>query len=406
MAQYRYKAVGQSGQRISGEIDAQSRDAVLDQIFELGYLPIDVVPVRDSGSSSRSIIGLMLRNRPSKARITIFTRELAMLLEAGLTLERSLAQLERNGAVSSLAQVLVKLRSSIDDGKPFHEALAACNGVFPEIYIALIRVAEATGTLAPVLKRIAEMREKEQKLRADILSAMLYPALLILTAIGAIGLIMMFVVPKFKQMLMGSNLPISDAVQGLMATSDWLAANGAIALFALLVLAIVSKFALRHAALGRAMEVVLNRLPLVGNLRRLHLGVNFCRTLGVLLENGVDLHSALSLTGQAVGIGQATAAIDEACEALRKGQSFTGPLSRSPHFHPLIGSMFKVGEETDNLSSSTRYLAQFFEDKLDLAIKRTFTIVEPIIIILVSIGIASIIITIMSAILSLNDLVI
>ena len=406
MVQYSYSAITQSGQLISGEIDAENTGAVFDQINQLGHLPVEVRPVRAVNNSTRSIVDLIMNNRPSKTQITIFTRELSMLIEAGLTLERSLEQLEHNGPTSNLAKVIARLRKGLKDGKPFHLALSENAGLFPEIYIALIRVAEATGTLAPVLKRIADMREKEQKLRSNILSAMLYPIILIMTAIGAITVIMMLVVPKFKEMLSGSNLPISPSAQNIMAVSDWLSLNGTTVIIVLLLLGITGKFLLRHPTLRGFADAALMKTPLIGNLCRLHLGVNFCRTLGVLLDNGVDLYTALSLTGHVLGFGRAKTAVETACEALRTGKSFTGPLAQSPYFHPLIASMFKIGEETDNLHVSSHYLAQFYEDKLDLAIKRTFTIVEPIVIILVSIGIASIIITIMSAILSLNDLVI
>ena len=360
MTQYRYDAIGKTGKRISGEIDAPNREAVLDQINEQGFFPIDVTRIHKTGHSSRSTIDLVFGNRPSKPQITIFTRELAMLLGAGLTLERSLAQLEHNNMASSLGPVILKLRTSIDDGKPFHMGLAEVTNVFPKIYIALIRVAEATGTLAPVLTRIAETREKEQKLGANILSVVLYPILLILTAIGAICLIMMFVVPKFKEMLSGANLPVSSSIHGLMAASDWLETNGGLLLISLLIIPFLAKLALRHQVLKSVFNDVLIKLPLIGNLYRLHLSVNFCRTMGILLENGVDLHTALSLTRDAVADGHAATTINEACDALRKGQSFVDPLARSPYFHPLIVSMFKVGEETDNLHTSAQYLAAIF----------------------------------------------
>jgi type II secretory pathway component PulF len=270
----------------------------------------------------------------------------------------------------------------------------------------MVRVAEASGSLDTVLERIARGREKAQKLKSKAISEVLYPCLLVVMAIAAVVIMLTFVVPRFKDMITNAGGQAPAQARLVIAASDWLLANGQMLALSLAAFIVAVGFAW-HRGIGRhQLEVLLLRVPLVGSVLRLNLTIRFCRTLGMLLENGVELPAAMKLVRNVIGNRYAGAVLDEAYDALRKGRSFLEPLSRSGLFPAVVVNMLVVGEETGSLTTALFHMADMFEEKLETAVQRTFTIFEPLIILFVSVFIAGIIISILSAVISINDLAI
>jgi type II secretory pathway component PulF len=270
----------------------------------------------------------------------------------------------------------------------------------------MVRVAEASGSLESVLERIARAREKAQKLRAKALSEFLYPAMLIVMAIGAVTIMLVFVVPRFKEMIVQGGTGAPEQARVVIAVSDWLIANGQYLAIAIFCLVTALAVAWRQGVGRQRLERLVLRLPLVGNIVRYNLTVRFCRALGILLENGVELPAAMRLVRDAIGSNSAAKVLDQAYEALRKGRSFLEPISQSGLFPPVVVNMLRVGEETGSMTASLSHMAEMYEEKLETSVQRTFTILEPTIIILVSVFIAGIIMSILSAVISINDLAI
>jgi general secretion pathway protein F len=404
MKLFAYTAVSQSGDRLAGQMESDSREAVLAHLQELGHLPVDIHETGGKAGAGSGGRASLFSGRPSSARLTLFTHELAMLLRAGMPLDRALTLLAADASSPALSQLIGRVHVAVNDGKSLAEAMAAQREVFPPVYTNMVRIAEASGTLPAVLERIAAARQRAEKLRGKVVSASLYPALLIAVAIGAVSVMLVFVVPRFKEMvLQGGNEPPAPA-RAVFAASDWLIANG-VALAMLLCAAVIGLvFALRNPALREKLETRLLGLPLIGHILRLSLTVRFCRNLGVLLENGVELPAAMRLVRGIIGSRPAEAALDAAHEALRKGRGFIDPLAGSGLFPPVVINMLRVGEETGSLTRSLLHMADLFEDKLDTTVQRTLTLLEPVIILLVSGFIATVIISIMSAVISINDL--
>jgi general secretion pathway protein F len=407
MAVFHYTALNQAGKQISGEMEAASREVAIRQLAEAGHFPIDAVAQSGStvAASRRSLMDFW--RSASAAQITQFTRQLAMLLGAGLTLPRAMALVEAEtgggGGVQSVAQ---QIRADIAVGKSLAEALEARGKQFPPVFVSMVRAAEASGTLPEVLERIAETREREQKMRAKLVSALLYPSLLVATAIAALLVIMLFVVPRFKSMLVDSGVKLPSSAATVIAVSDWLNAHltGLGIGIAALVLGIV--VLRQQAPVRRLLDRLSLRLPLVGNLMRMDLTIRFCRTLGVLLANGVALPAALGLTREVMGNDEAAAVVAAMGQELRKGSDLAKPMETSRLFPPIVIALMRVGEETGGLAKSALYLADMFEDKLDVATQRLVTILEPVIIIAVSVVVAMIVISIMGAVVSVYDLTI
>jgi general secretion pathway protein F len=403
---YRFHAISRSGSKLTGEMEAVSRTAVLEDLHKLGHLPVEVIEsgrgTPDRGKASASVFA----GNPSSRQITLFTRELAMLLKAGLPLDQSLGFLEKDARSKRLAHLIASLGNHIRNGRSLYEALEAQGQAFPPIYANMVRVAEASGTLELALERIAQGREKAQRLRSKALSELLYPAILIVMAIAAVIIMLTFVVPRFKGMIVHAGTAVPEEARIVIAASDWLLANGKLLAVFLFGLLLAIAFAWQQGWGRQQIEALLLRLPLVGNIVRLNLAIRFCRALGMLLDSGVELPAAMKLVRDVIGNRVAAGVLDQAYDSLRKGRGFLEPLSQSGLFPPVVVNMLRVGEETGNLTSSCFHMAEMFEDKLETSVQRTFTVMEPLIILLVSGFVAGIIISILSAVISINDLAI
>lgn len=406
MPTFNYRAIDRAGKPISGQIEAASREAVLKQLTRDGHFPIDAVSgkARAGSANGGGFLAGLLTDRPRPSEVTLLTRELAMLLRAGVTLTHALSLIEAEGGAARVTRLARRLRSAIASGGSLSDAMAAEGETFPPVYVGMVKAAEATGTLDDVLERIAETREREQKLRAKLTSALLYPSLLIITAIAAVILLLTLVVPRFKEMLSGQGNKLPPSAGTVIAMSDWLIAWGDLLAAGILALLLLLLIVGRRPAVKRVVERVMMRLPGFGHLLRMTVTVRFCRTMGVLLGAGVGLPSALSLTRDVIGHEGARALIGELGKTMREGGDFAEVLSRAHLFPALVASMLRVGAETGKLSASALHLADMYEGKLEVAMQRLLTILEPLIIILVSVFVAFVVLSIMSAVVGVYDL--
>ena len=403
MAVYRYNAINQAGKPISGEMEAQSREYVIRQLTDAGHFPIDA-KVQAEGRASAGGSAFELWRSVSPTHITQFTRQLAMLLGAGLTLPRAMGLLEDEAAGTRLRRIVQQIRADIAGGKSLAEALESRRQQFPPVYVSMVRAGEASGTLPEVLERLAETREREQKIRSKLMSALLYPLLLIVTAIAALLVIMLYVVPRFKGMLVDSGVKLPPSAALVIGISDWLNAHIVELAVAAAALGVAFLLLRQHAGLRRLFDRLSLRLPVIGGLVRMDIMIRFCRMLGALLANGVALPTALNLIRDVMGNEEAAAVVAAMSQELRKGSDLAMPMEASRLFPPIVVALVRVGEETGGLAKSALYLAEMFEEKLEVATQRLVTILEPVIIIAVSVVVAMIILSIMGAVVSVYDL--
>ena len=403
MAKFRYSAIRDSGERVSGEIEGSDRSMVLGRLSEQGLHPIEV---RDAELELSA--GAMLRfggGAASFTEISVFTRELGWLLKAGMTLNAALEILSKETFSSGFGGLIATMRADIRKGKSFHQAMAEA-GAFPPYYVSMIEVGEASGTLAGVLERIATAREREQKVRGKLVSALIYPSLLVALATGAVIFIMVSVVPSIKDMIEGSGAPVPDQARFVISMSDWLIANGQTVLIGVPLVLLLLVALLGGGTMQRILRSVGMYLPVIGSLIAKASVVRFCRILGTLLQAGVGLPESLKLmlpTAETPQIGRTIGAMES---ALRQGGNFLAPLEQSRIFPPLLSRMLSVGSETGNLTQSVLQVTDILEDELDRQVERALTLIEPAIILALSGVVAFIITSLMSAIISVNDLAI
>lgn len=401
MAKFRYSAIRDTGERVAGEIEGSDRAMVLGRLSEQGLYPIEV---RDSEPDVSASSMLRFGGGPASfSEISVFTRELGWLLRAGMTLNAALDILAKESFSSSFGTIIATMRADIRKGKSFHHAVAEF-GAFPPYYVSMVEVGEASGTLPGVLERISIAREREQKIRGKLVSALIYPSLLVTLAAGAVIFIMVSVVPSIKDMIEGSGAPIPEQARFVIGASDWLIANGQTVLIGIPLILLVLVAVLGGKTMQNVAKAAGLRVPVIGSLLRKAAVVRFCRILGTLLAAGVGLGESLKLMQPSAELPQIRQTIAEMELALRQGGNFIEPLERSRIFPPLLARMLSVGSETGNLTASVLQVTDILEDELDRQAERALTLIEPVIILALSAVVAFIITSLMSAIISVNDL--
>lgn len=401
MVKFRYSAIRKDGIQVSGTIDAIDREAAVRRLDEQGQHPIDI----GTEESNVSLKGFFRvgGEKISFNEITIFTREISWLLRAGVSLSNALAILANEAYLPKFSELVETLRIDIRKGRTFHEALALSE-VFGSYYTKMVEVGEVSGTLPAVLDRIYQARKREEKIRNRMVSALIYPSLLLLLAAGAVTFIFVQVVPSIKDMILSSGAPVPSSAQFVISLSDWLIANGLTLLVATPLTALLVILAIGAAGLRRGLQRIGLRLPLIGDMMRKSAVLQFCRLLGTLLAAGVNLPESLRLMRPSLAISELQAVTADMEKALRKGGDFLAPLERSHFFPHLLSRMMRVGNETGNLTQSLELVTNILEDELDRTVERSLTLLEPLIILLLSVVVAAIIVSLMTAIISVNDL--
>jgi general secretion pathway protein F len=399
MPQYRYRALAQGGEIVVGEVEAPSDDEVLRRIEYLGHLPIDTEVVKPSVLGRSSGIG---RRLPRSRDVTIFLRQLALLIGAGLPLEAALQTLgaDTSKALSAFAGAI---RAAISAGDSFAEALERQSAVIEPIYVAMVRAGEASGRLEPVLRAIVEDRTRRELLADRINSAVRYPLFLVGTAVAVLAFFLIYVVPQFEPVFKDLGGKLNAGAAFVLATSSWLRGNLDLVLGAS-ILAVLGALMVANKREWRAkVFAAVSALPGIAGTVRDRRTARIIGTLGLLTENGVALPATLKILRDVVTGPRYVAAIDRLFEQVRNGRRFGDALAETDLLPPLAVRMLKVGDETGDLPSIARHAAQFYEHRLGLGLDRLMGAVGPATIIVVSFVIGALIISIMSALLSITE---
>jgi general secretion pathway protein F len=400
MPQFRYRAVTHAGEIVVGEVDAPSREEVLRRIEYLGHLAIDA-EVASGGILTRS---RKPGGKPPRYRdISIFLRQLALLLAAGLTLDAALQTLS-DDASKVLAGFANGLRASISAGNTFADALENHTTVIEPTYVAMVRAGEASGKLDAVLRAIVDDRARRERLTDRINSAIRYPLFLVGSAIIILLFFLICVVPQFEPVFKDLGGRLNSGAAIVVACSSWLRNNMDLFLGTCLFSVLGAWLILSRREWRARIVGVVASLPGISEPMNDRRTARIIGTLGLLLENGVPLPTALKILRDIVTEPRYVAAIDSVHEQVRNGRRFTDALAESHLLPPLAVRMLRVGDEVGDVASIVRHASQFYEHKLSLGLDRLMGAIGPITIIVVSIVIGSLIVSIMSALLSMTDL--
>ncbi len=406
MASFRYTAVSAGGELTHGLMEAASEREVISRLQRQGATPMRAEPA-DSGGSFLS--GLLTRELGGggalkRQEVTNLTRELSVMLEAGQDLDRALRFLVDTAANPRLKRVLERLRDTVRDGGSFTTALTQQPRSFPRLYVGLVRAGEAGGTLGPTLERLATLLERERSLVSTVQSAMVYPTLLVVAAIGSIVLLLTEVLPQFTPLFEQSGAQLPQATRVLIEMGHLVSAYGLYALVGLLVAGLAAREALRRPATRLRADRALLRIPVIGGLAREVLAARLTRTLGTLVQNGVPLITALTIVRDAIGNLAGVAAIDHAMVVAKGGAGLSAALGEAAVFPLRTVYLLRLGEETASLGAMSLRAAEIHEEKTRLGVQRLVSLLVPAITIVMGAAVAGIVSSLLLAMLSLNDL--
>lgn len=401
MPKYQYKAVKLDGETVDGELDAPDESAVLGHLRAEGLIPLET----RSAAGLRARLGRTRRHRLSQKEIGILTRELATLLEAGMTLDRSLQILVELTDAEHLSRVLSDLQERVRGGATFSSALDAQDGQFPRLYINMVRAGEASGALDQVLDRLADYLERVAELRQTVTSALVYPSILLFVAGFSVILLLVFVVPQFTVLFddMGAALPLPTQI--VVAAGDLFRNYWWAMLCGVAIIALVLERWLQDDAVRTRLDHRILDLPLFGDLVWKMETARLSHTLSTLLKNGLPLLSALTLAKEVVSNRKISGLLTEASEDLKHGRGLAGPLARLEALPDLALQMIRVGEESGALDAMLAKVASIYDRETRNSVQSMLTLLEPVLIIGLGVIVAGIIISILMAILGANDLV-
>lgn len=420
MPDFAYRAANAAGKLLDGRIDAANRDAALRQLRNLGLTPIRIdeaafggavaAAVSDSALSrktARSGSGLFRSDRaPSQNDVYNLTSELAVMLRAGLPLDRALRVMIGMSAKPLLTALLDDVFKAVKAGKGFSQALVPHQALFGEFYVNMVRSGEAGGQLADVLTRLAEHLERVKSLRESVVSALIYPAILVLVAVVSVFLMLGFVVPQFEALFndMGEALPLPTR---LIVSAGHLVTDWGVLIVMVIVAGVWSFRRWLATPGGRHWgDSQLLRLPVLGEIVRKFELTRFARSMGTLLGNGVPIVNAIKIATDTMGNHQLRAAMSAVAPSIKQGGRFADALEKSALFTQLGLNMVRLGEETGRLDSMLLELARVHDSEVQSGVKRALTLIEPILILTLGAIIAAIIVSILMGILSVNDLAI
>lgn len=401
MPLFKYKAINNVGETEEAIRDMADEKALIAALQAEGYIPISVAP-----ATSRSFLGLgNKQTKLSQKDIGMFTTEMATLLESGLPLDKSLSVLiDLAEGNEQLSKMIGKVLEKVKGGSSLADALEKQTGIFSKFYLNMLRAGEAGGNLGEVLARLSEYMERSKELKDTVSTAMIYPAILLLMSIVSLFVMLTFVVPQFTEMFQSAGKELPVPTQIVVGLAEWLQKYWWILIGAAVFASSYIKFQLADPVRKKVMDGVVLKLPLAGTIVQDKETANITRTLGTLLGNGVSILSAMVIVRETVDNLVMADAIQEAEAQLKQGRHLYDALKDKNILPKMALQMIKMGEETGKLEDMLLKVAVIYDKQLKTAISRLLALLEPVLIIGLGLMIGGIIVSILMAILSVNDL--
>ena len=402
MPNFRYRALTQTGEIVHGTLSASSAREVAARIEYLKLLPIETIEEKKPASGP---FGLGVFNRPSSAEVTTFTRDLALLMKAGARLDDALELLATDSDVGRLRPVVGKLRMALLSGESFADAVGAHPALFPAMYVALVRVGEVSGTLDQVLEALGAERARAEQMRRKLIDAMQYPAFVLIAATGVMLFFILFVLPQFSSVLEDFGGKSDTALGFFISLSDLMRANSTVLLMTTAALFAMIWWLLRRPGATSVITGFAARVPGLTGIFQFYRTSLFCRNLGVLLGSGVSLTSTLRILVDIMAVTGNAGGWSAAADRVRHGGKLSDALSAASSLPLMAVRMLRLGEETGQLPALASRVADFYEAKLQRSLDRIVSIIGPLAIIVISTVVGGLIVSVMTALLSVTQLV-
>jgi general secretion pathway protein F len=404
LAVFAYQALTAAGERVTGEIDAADARGAIQRLQDGGLIPIEAQPIAariGTGPAPASS-----RGGASAAQLTAATREMATLIGAGQTVESALDMVAEDAGSRKLAAALARVLAKVRGGSSLGDAMAEESTFFPRLYVAMVRAGEASGQLDRTLAELVTLREKAEAMRSKVTSAMIYPALLVLTAMGALGILLTVVVPQFAPLFEQAGEQLPAGSRFVLSVASAVQSNGVAILIVLLLALLLGSRLLRMEGPGRAFDRLLLGLPGIGRLVRERVTAQLCRGLASLLAGGLDLPAALGMTRDMIANRWARTCIDQVISGVRQGRTLSDCLGDADIMVPMAVKLLRAGEEGGRLRPVAAHLADAFDERVATRLARMVAILEPTLVIVLGVMVGGIVMSILAAVISVNDLAI
>jgi general secretion pathway protein F len=392
---YAYKGVTAAGKKTRGHLDADSARTARARLRRDGIFLTELAEGGEtaarSDSPNRFAISLPSLSRVSALDLALATRQLSTLVGAGIPLVSALRALTDQSENAKLKNVLGQVRDRVNEGAALADAMAAGDGVFPDLYVGMVRAGEAGGALETVLERLADYLESQVRLRNKVSSIVIYPAMMFLFACVVVGILVTVVLPQITELLASLNQPLPFYTRWIISGSHFMRD------FWWLIVAMAIAFAVAFRAVIRtergraAWDRFKLRVPVLGRLIRMLAISRFSRTLSTLLSGGLPITRALETASEVTGNTVLAAAIDAARTSITEGASVAAPLRASGEFPPMVTHMIEVGEQSGELESMLAKVSETYEEQVETTVTRLTALLEPILI-LIMVGIVLVII--------------
>lgn len=415
MPNFAYEAINQQGQKQTGELEADNRNEAILEIRNNGLKPTKVTQVAATAAKTAKAtkkaesgpkVGKdgKIRGRVSSRLLTEFTAQMAVLIDAGLPVVRSLKVLSKQQKPGTFKFVLEDVSHSVETGSSLSEAFASHPKVFDRLFVNMIKAGETGGILDTILQRLADFMEKAERLKKKVVGAMIYPIIVMSVAVMILTGIMIFVVPAFEQMFADQGMELHWMTQILVFSSRGLVSWYGLVAAALIVAGGFGALAWSRTETGeRITDSIKLKLPIFGNIIRKSVTARFTRTLGTLVMAGVPILESLNICKNAIGNVVLGEAIDKVANSIKEGETIAAPLSQTGLFDDLVVNMIDVGEETGELDKMLIKVADTFDVYVDIAVESLVSILEPILIVFMGGAIGFIVIALFLPLVGLID---
>jgi len=400
VASYQYRAATAGGELRTGVLEAASNENALERVRRLGLTPIEARETKAKAAAAQRV----KTDAATRQAIANALGELAVLLGAGLALDRALAVCVENIPRPALKAAFAALLARVKEGAPLSRAMAEDKGLFPPMASAMAEAGEANGRLGEALARLAETLDRAEALRQTVTSSMVYPAMLMIVATSVILMMLLVVVPQFEGLFADEGAKLPFMTRMVMGASDGLRRHGWEGLLAIVGAGIFLRQRLKRPGVRRAFDRTLLRLPKFGALIVNAETARFARVLGSLVDGGVPLPTAIGIAQRSLANVHMAEAIGRVGAGLKKGGGLSAPLVATGLFPPMALSFLRTGEETAQLGMMLGRLADVLDREVRTAVQRMIAVLTPTITVVMGMIVATVIASIMSAILGFNDL--
>jgi general secretion pathway protein F len=400
MTSYFYKAVASDGKLRTGTLHADSDRWVAQELRKQGLTPVYV-----GLQQQKKSIELKLPQFKGKKRrdVLFFTQELSTLLNASVPLDRALSITAELTERANFRAIVVDVLRVLKGGRTLADSLGTHPEYFSELFTNMVRAGEASGSLATVFERLSEFERTKDDLRNYIISSMIYPVLLATVGCASIFILLNWVVPRFAQVFQNSHIEMPVPTKVMLAASD-LMHKYALPVIGAIVAFIVSMYLYIRTVKGRLWWDTLRlKLPLLGDALRKAETARFARAMGTLVQSSVPLVQSIGIAGGILNNKRISGSLDIIAQGVKRGEGIAGPLRKAGQFPPLAGHLLAVGEETGRLDHMFNRMAEIYELDTKAAIKRFMSLFEPLVILVMGIVVGALILSMLIAITSIND---